>query len=88
MSLQHHERFDGTGCPAGLRGEQIVLPVRIFAVVDAFETMNSNHPYRFATREENALDEIGRNVGTQFDPDIGRTFLELRRSEASTWVAA
>ncbi len=88
LILQHHERFDGAGCPAGLRREQIVPPAPIFAVVDAFEAMTSNCPYRFAMREENALDEMGRNAGMLFDPDIGRTFLALRRSEASIRVAA
>ena len=88
LILQHHERFDGTGYPAGLRGEQIVLSARIFAVVDAFEAMTSDRPYRLAMPEEHALEEIRRNAGTQFDPDIGRTFLELRRSEAGTRLAA
>ncbi len=88
LILQHHERFDGTGYPAGLRGEQIVLSARMFAVVDAFEAMTSNRPYRFAMREEKALDEIGQNAGTQFDPDIARTFVELRRSQAFTTRAA
>lgn len=88
LILQHHERFDGTGYPAGLKGEQIVLSARIFAVVDAFEAMTSDRPYRFAMREEDALDEIRKNAGTQFDPDIGQTFVELRRSKAVTRRAA
>ncbi len=88
MILQHHERVDGTGYPAGLRGEQIVLSARIFAVVDAFEAMTSDRPYRLAMPEEAALDEITGNAGTQFDPDIAQTFLELRRSEAIARRAA
>lgn len=86
--LQHHERFDGMGYPAGLRGEEIVLFARIFAVVDAFEAMTSDRPYRRAMAEEKALDEITGNAGTQFDPDIARTFVELRRSEAGAQRAA
>lgn len=82
LILQHHERFDGTGYPAGLRGEQIILSARIFSVVDAFEAMTSDRPYRRALQEEKALDEITGNAGTQFDPDIARTFAELRRCEA------
>ena len=88
LILQHHERFDGTGYPAGLRGEGIILSARIFSVVDAFEAMTSDRPYRRALQEEKALDEITVNAGTQFDPDIARTFVELRQSEAVSWRAA
>lgn len=88
MILQHHERFNGTGYPAGLRGEEIVLFARIFAVVDAFEAMTADRPYRRAMPEEKALDEITGNAGTQFDPDIASTFVELRRSEAVAQRAA
>ncbi|MCH8919187.1 MAG: HD-GYP domain-containing protein [Chloroflexi bacterium] len=86
--VQHHERFNGTGYPAGLRGEEIVLFARIFAVVDAFEAMTADRPYRRAMPEEKALDEITGNAGTQFDPDIASTFVELRRSEAVARRAA
>ena len=72
----HHERFDGTGYPCGLRGEQIPLGARIFAVVDAYDAITSDRPYRKASRQEYALEEIRRNMGTQFDPKVVEAFLK------------
>lgn len=66
----HHERFDGTGYPDGLRGEDIPLESRIVAVVDAFEAMTSDRPYRGAMSVEEALEELKRSSGTQFDPRV------------------
>ncbi|HMJ00549.1 MAG TPA: HD-GYP domain-containing protein [Gaiellaceae bacterium] len=76
----HHERWDGTGYPAGLRGTQIPSAARIFAVVDAYDAMTNDRPYRDAMPIEAALDELEKNSGTQFDPSIVTEFVMLVRS--------
>jgi putative nucleotidyltransferase with HDIG domain len=68
--LYHQERFDGKGYPFGLQGNAIPLEGRILAVVDTFDAMTSNRPYRQGLSMEQALEEIERNRGTQFDPDV------------------
>ena len=66
----HHERWDGGGYPDGLRGEEIPLRVRIVTIADAFDAMTNDRPYRKAFRLEQALDEIVKNKGKQFDPEL------------------
>jgi response regulator RpfG family c-di-GMP phosphodiesterase len=73
----HHERFDGAGYPHGLRGEQIPLVARIFSVVDAFDAIISERPYRPARSTEEALEEIVRSSGSHFDPEVVEAFLIL-----------
>lgn len=73
----HHERFDGAGYPGGLAGDDIPLPARIFAVVDAYDALTSDRPYRKAFPSERAVEEIARGSGTHFDPDIVEAFLIL-----------
>lgn len=73
----HHEWFDGTGYPRGLRGEEIPLAARIFSIADSFDAMTSDRPYRRALTLERALDEIRTGAGTQFDPQVVDAFLEL-----------
>jgi HD-GYP domain-containing protein (c-di-GMP phosphodiesterase class II) len=73
----HHERFDGSGYPDGLSGEAIPLSARIFSVADAFDAMTSDRPYRDSLGIERALGEIRAGSGTQFDPEIVRTFVEM-----------
>jgi ribonuclease P protein subunit RPR2 len=73
----HHERWDGLGYPNGLRGEQIPLGARIFALADAYDAMTNDRPYRRALTVEQALAEIERCSGKQFDPAITSTFLSL-----------
>jgi len=73
--LSHHERWDGTGYPRGLRGDAIPLLARILAVADAFDAMTKDRVYRKAMKQEEALEEIRRNRGTQFDPSIAQLFL-------------
>lgn len=75
--LAHQEYFDGTGYPRGLKGEQIPLGARIFAVADALDAMVSDRPYRKALSIEHARGEIKRCSGTQFDPKVVEVFLAL-----------
>jgi HD-GYP domain-containing protein (c-di-GMP phosphodiesterase class II) len=75
----HHERWDGQGYPLGLKGEEIPLGARIFAVVDAYCAMTSHRPYRKAMPHSRAIDEILRNAGGQFDPAVVRVFTEAER---------
>ncbi|MGZ4150053.1 MAG: HD-GYP domain-containing protein [Actinomycetota bacterium] len=77
----HHERFDGGGYPRGLRGPEIPLAARIFAVADSFDAMTSDRPYRAAMPLERALDEIAAGAGAQFDPVVVEAFLELVRED-------
>ncbi|SHG69028.1 PAS domain S-box-containing protein/diguanylate cyclase (GGDEF) domain-containing protein [Thermosyntropha lipolytica DSM 11003] len=79
--LAHHERWDGKGYPKGLKGEEIPLLARIIAVVDAYDAMTSDRPYRKALTHEEALEEIRRNAGTQFDPRIVEIFIDIIEKE-------
>jgi len=73
----HHEMFDGNGYPEGLTGEDIPLPARVFSVVDAFDAMTSDRPYRKSLGVERAVAEIQKMAGTQFDPEVARAFVDL-----------
>ncbi len=77
LILTHHERWDGTGYPNRLAGERIPLLSRILAVADAYDAMTEDRVYRKALSRETALDEIRKNAGTQFDPQISAMFLEI-----------
>lgn len=77
--LHHHERYDGTGYPKGLKGDEIPLGARIMAVADAFEAMLLKRPYRKAKSISQAVSEIRRFAGTQFDPKVVAAFLKLYR---------
>jgi len=73
----HHERYDGTGYPDGLEGEEIPFGARILTIVDAYDAMTSVRPYRGARGHEEALGEIAANAGKQFDPKLAAAFLEM-----------
>lgn len=73
----HHERFDGSGYPDRLAGEDIPLPARIFSVADSFDAMTSDRPYRGALAVDLALDEIRGGSGTQFDPEVVKEFVQM-----------
>jgi putative nucleotidyltransferase with HDIG domain len=77
--MSHHERYDGGGYPRGLAGEEIPLGARIFTIADAFDAMTSDRTYRGAMPAEEALAEVLRNSGTQFDPAAVRAFLSVYR---------
>jgi PAS domain S-box-containing protein len=82
IALTHHERWDGNGYPAGLAAEAIPIAGRIVAVVDSFDAMAHDRPYRAASSVESALSEIARCSGTQFDPHVVKAFLHLHHREA------
>lgn len=73
----HHERWDGTGYPRGLSGDQIPLIARIFAVVDVWDAVTSKRPYRPAWTRSEALKYIQTSSGTHFDPQVVNLFLEV-----------
>jgi putative two-component system response regulator len=75
--LSHHERFDGTGYPQKLRGDEIPLGARIFSVTDCFDVMTSDRPYRKALSYEDARTEISKFSGSQFDPQVVQCFLQV-----------
>lgn len=77
IAAAHHERWDGTGYPNQLRGEAIPLAARIFSVVDTFDAITNDRPYRRAQPLEHALGEIRKGAGTQFDPAVVQAFIEL-----------
>jgi PAS domain S-box-containing protein/putative nucleotidyltransferase with HDIG domain len=78
----HHERWDGSGYPRGLSGEQIPLPARIFAIVDVFDALTSDRPYRAAWTLERTLAHIEEQSGSHFDPDLVKVFLEIVLADA------
>ncbi|MBC2724839.1 MAG: HD-GYP domain-containing protein, partial [Desulfosporosinus sp.] len=73
----HHERWDGTGYPRGLKGEQIPLSARIFAVVDVWDAITSDRPYRKAWSPEKAKEHIRCQAGKHFDPKVVDYFLKI-----------
>jgi len=75
--MSHQERFDGSGYPRGLKGEEIPQGARIFAVVDTFDAMTSDRPYRKALSIDDAREEIKEWSGRQFDPEVADAFLSL-----------
>jgi response regulator RpfG family c-di-GMP phosphodiesterase len=81
IPLHHQERFDGTGYPQGLRGEEICLGARVFAVVDTYDAITSDRPYRRCRTYEVARQEIERSAGTQLDPTIVATWLRIPQAE-------
>jgi HD-GYP domain-containing protein (c-di-GMP phosphodiesterase class II) len=80
--LFHHERWDGGGYPTGCSGTQIPLEARILSVVDCYDAMTSDRPYRPALPPEAAATEVDRCTGTQFDPDVAAVFLAAWESGA------
>jgi HD-GYP domain-containing protein (c-di-GMP phosphodiesterase class II) len=75
--LYHHEHYDGSGYPKGLKKDQIPLGARIMGIVSAFEAMITKRPYRVVRTIDEAVDEIKHNSGTQFDPKVVDVFLSV-----------
>jgi HD-GYP domain-containing protein (c-di-GMP phosphodiesterase class II) len=78
----HHERYDGRGYPQGLKGENIPIEGRLLAVVDTFDAVLSDRPYRNGASLEVAVSELVTHAGTQFDPRLVGAFLDVLRSGA------
>ncbi len=78
---QHHERIDGSGYPEGIKGDEMMLEAKILAVSDVVEAMSSHRPYRPAPGIDAALEEIEKNSGTLYDPEVVNTCLQLFREE-------
>jgi HD-GYP domain-containing protein (c-di-GMP phosphodiesterase class II) len=82
LILTHHERWDGTGYPRGLRGEGIPLGGRVLAVVDAYESMTHERAYRAPRSKEDAIAELRKECGTQFDPQVVEALVRVLEREA------
>lgn len=82
----HHERWDGKGYPDGLKGADIPLGARIVAVCDTYDAMISSRPYRTGIEQSTVLEEIRRQAGAQFDPDVARAFLMIMAEQRGEQV--
>jgi PAS domain S-box-containing protein/putative nucleotidyltransferase with HDIG domain len=81
----HHEKWDGSGYPNGLKGDQIPLVARIFAVVDVWDALNSDRPYRPAWTDEKVREYISASSGTHFDPQVVEVFMQLLYLLTNHW---
>jgi len=77
ITLYHHEHWDGMGYPYGLKGEQIPLVARLFTIIDVFDALSSDRPYRSAWSQEQVLQYLTQQAGHEFDPHIVKLFLEI-----------
>jgi len=75
--LHHHERWDGKGYPEGLKAKEIPILSRIISIIDAYDAMINDRPYRKAMSKEKAIQELKNNIGTQFDPELVERFLKI-----------
>jgi HD-GYP domain-containing protein (c-di-GMP phosphodiesterase class II) len=83
----HHERWDGSGYPLGLRGTEIPYHVRLFSLIDVWEAMSVDRPYRAAVHQAAVLGYIARSSGTLFDPEVVEAFLRWRKkASGDSWA--
>ena len=87
IALTHHERYDGTGYPNGLKGKNIPLFGRIVALADVFDALTSVRPYKEAYGFDEAMEMIKEQAGKQFDPDVVRVFLKCKKKIRKIWQA-
>lgn len=86
--LHHHENFDGTGYPAGLKGHETPIGARIVSVIDAFDAMVSSRPYRKGMPVAEAIARLHQSAGTQFDPYVVRSFTRFAQAEMPSVLEA
>jgi HD-GYP domain-containing protein (c-di-GMP phosphodiesterase class II) len=77
IPYSHHEKWDGSGYPRGIKGDEIPLAARIFAVVDVYDALTSDRPYRKAWTKKRAIEYIRKQSGEHFDPKAAKAFLKL-----------
>ena len=87
IPLYHHEKWDGSGYPHGLKEEQIPIAARIFSIVDVYDALTSDRPYRTAWSKEKALRYIHEQSGQYFDPEIVQAFLKMVENEHAATMA-
>jgi putative two-component system response regulator len=83
IPYSHHEKWDGTGYPRGLSGEQIPFEARIFALADVWDALTSDRPYRDALSREDVIQYIRKNSGSHFDPNLAERFIKMMEQESS-----
>jgi len=86
IARHHHERYDGKGYPDGLSGENIPFESRILSIADAFDAMTTDRPYKKSMTLQEAIVEIERHSGTQFDPYLARKFVEFLKESPEIFV--
>jgi putative two-component system response regulator len=87
-ALHHHEKFNGSGYPSGLKGEEIPIGARIVSVIDAFDAMVASRPYKEGLPLEEALARLVRDSGTHFDPAVVQHFIPIAHAEMPSVFAA